>query len=494
MMSDNPVANGHVLSSHAFMSLPIAVYREFQQYLSRSEYNQVLLTSDKKFFQKVVKLQTIKYDINHYYSEVYLKSESFRRDVRSKLQSPKDQLSLRYEDTHFINPAILTDLNSLSLSKIKSGFKLSDLKGIASLTLSDIDFLESCQGITDIKHIKLMNLPNLVDISALKRLATVEIKNCPLVQDILPLKRVEKLTLINCIGVSDVSLLGKIRSLTFISCPNIGDVSCLSYVYDLTIRHCDNIVNASRLTNNTHLSLINNRSPPDLRSFRQVNSLEINFDGLNANVKPLLRCLSLTLIDANFITNLYLLKKLQVLQVESCNIESLTLPANHNIRKITIAYCDHLHDVSFLNSIPFVIIRSCKKITSLNALWSQQQTQQPAIQSITVDTCNNILDFSPLNGISRVKIVSCWGFSNACDVMNVNHLTLSNCANIKDVSVLRNVAVLDLWYCYQVKNIQDLTYNYKITAIKHYKITDFDVLLKWYSYQDIDGVRIFLSK
>ena len=365
---------------------------------------------------------------------------------------------------------------------------MKEVRGISSLALSDVDSIENFSGLMEVKEIKVTNLLNLSDISALKRLESIEITNCPLVKDLHLLKRLQKLVIFNCPQINDVSLLGKVRHLKLLSCANITDVSCLSYVYDLVIQNCDNIMNVSRLTNNSYLSLINNRAPPDLRSFRQIKSLEMNFDGMNANVKPLLRCYYLTLIDANFITNLYLLKNLRILALEYCNLESLTLPMSHQIRRITLSFCDHLEDISFVNTIPIVIIKSCKKITSLNGLHNDE------ITSITIDACDNITDFSPLCHFLNVKLISCWGFCDGHDVMNVQHLTLSNCPNIKDVSMLRNVMILDLWYCYNIRNIQDLTYNYKITAIKHYKITDFDVLKSFYHYEDIDEFRIFLLK
>ena len=77
----------------------------------------------------------------------------------------------------------------------------------------------------------------------------IKLIDCPDVTDVSMLGNVHTLDLIDCDNVTDVSMLGNGHTLNLSGCFNVTDVSMLGNVHTLNLSDCDNVTDVSMLGN-----------------------------------------------------------------------------------------------------------------------------------------------------------------------------------------------------------------------------------------------------
>ncbi|MFA4986414.1 MAG: hypothetical protein WC712_07515 [Candidatus Brocadiia bacterium] len=144
--------------------------------------------------------------------------------------------------------------------------------------------LEGLSGLTAILLLRMMDCPDLKDISAIEGLVSLEslaLSGCPNIASLAPLYSLSSLRRLDVSGATDedfskLSCLAKLMSLTVTSCQGMKDLafcSGLVLLQQLDIQDCPDLAELSGVEKATSLAFITVRNAPLLRSLEPLAGL-----------------------------------------------------------------------------------------------------------------------------------------------------------------------------------------------------------------------------
>ncbi len=183
------------------VNLPDVILKHLQSFLSHGDIH-YFLNSNKSHFSSL-KQETIYFSLNPEKSQEYVKEESFRETILSKVKDGSKQIGL----------------------VIQSNSEMLDLRDIvAHKIVFSISYPHLPNNVPSLEYF----LPNTVqEIPFLPILQDLTLHNCRNIQDFSNLSHLKKLQLFDALQLTDITPLQNIPHLTFTECPNIQDFSVI---------------------------------------------------------------------------------------------------------------------------------------------------------------------------------------------------------------------------------------------------------------------------
>ena len=211
-----------IVNYESILSLSDDIFIEILGFLDGNKgkkFNEInkYLNQIYKLYYKLYTYKNIYIRLNKKYSLKYHEDEEFRTLVRSRVENPRNQLSLSLSNCHNI-----TDVSALGR--------------VHTLDLSNCGNITDVWDLGTVTNLNLSGCTNITDVSNLDGVHTLNLSNCHNITDVYALGwGVHTLNLSGCTNITDVSTLDGVHTLNLSNCHNITDVSALDYVPNLTL-------------------------------------------------------------------------------------------------------------------------------------------------------------------------------------------------------------------------------------------------------------------
>jgi hypothetical protein len=472
--------------------LPTVLFSIVQSYLVEYEYRRLMNTNVSIF--RFVKYETVYYSFTAAVLDVAREKESceflvefFNRNVKNKLK--QIQFCFRVVDSADLLSCI--DLFGGTSSLHFDGTVCCNFNEFPLWYFSNITHLKLCtvEGVgtiparlKNIENLELIDLPNLVDVSALARIPTLQ-----------------RLSIISCPGVSDVSMLGSIphlqlgqnevltdctplqnhRSLCVVSGPlAYGDLSfgVFSSIEKLILQidfACINDNHFESMRNIPHIHLANtdemmkpvvpvslngkyiklsgfDLSEWENQEFPNLEVLNLQFCSLpNFPVTPNLSELYLSFVEHfRFLPFNPKLKKALFHQLSGFDGDLTNLS---HLEKLFLSDLRTIQDISLLKDIKKLKLLNCETFEGSFT----SSTEFNSSQDLVVTDAHKCLDYSPFKNVYRLLLLRS-NIMNCKDICNVKVLIIWDCPEFVDTSALNNVRVLKIFDCLNLVELKNL--------------------------------------
>jgi hypothetical protein len=254
-----------------FPKVPIELFREIQQWLSRKEYFTFLISSNELF--RTVKFETMQVTILKY-AEGYFQTTLH---VSSLVKYPLFQLNLvvdsvRKEIFNFQMRSLDIRYGGYDLDISNWRRKLNQIKHLSfdaySSCFHDSSWIEDnspntvdFNGLPEVIHVRRYK-GKATDFHSFSHLKELDVDSSDRITNVTPLAKLTKLILRDCPNIRDVSPLKNVYDLTLECRSGIEDVTSLTGNRWITISYCANIKNYYSFPNAVHVDLSLPRNGP----------------------------------------------------------------------------------------------------------------------------------------------------------------------------------------------------------------------------------------
>jgi hypothetical protein len=348
--------------------------------------------------------------------------------------------------------SLLSQVHAVEWSVEEINFPLRYFNSVPThsneLTFKKVPKLLRMGGLYSIRHLSLVDLPDLNDVSFFclnnhyHCLEEISIINCPSLRTIEGLETISKILLQDCEGIIDISLLGKskvLKPLEIIHCWYLENIDCLSTcsaLKSLTISNCSRILSVNALTNLTHLQVVHcskistisniaaTLTDIELYTVKLTDPTEFN---LLTNVKKakLAEC-NITSIDT-------LLKSCHSLTLHSCqglreNPFTCLSQLVKSVHSLTLWRCYNIDNVSCLGCIPDLVLAYCSELKNLKGLGAKHGNQR-----VKIIGGSHITSFASLKGIYCIELNDCRYFENGNDLFSSSLVEVPSIPPLSDI-------------------------------------------------------------
>jgi hypothetical protein len=233
---------------------------KYNVFLTEEEYFQLLKTA---VFFSAIGYSISRFNLSEGLTKRFLKDNSFRELISSKIQSVNYQLVLSISGDFLTDP-FPCPTNSEDGKLLFSGTEIVFHSHKSLVQFPSIDL---------VKQLSLHVLPQLLSIKSFTTLSNLTLICCSSFEDVSCFHSLKFLHLLCCHKIKDVSALGNVHCLEIFQCDNISDISKLSNNYSLSIQYLKNLCSvpsiskARKFVTNMSPALTKKISFPNLKQF-----------------------------------------------------------------------------------------------------------------------------------------------------------------------------------------------------------------------------------
>jgi hypothetical protein len=317
---------------------------------------------------------------------------------------------------------------------------------VENLHLIDADKLNITEE-ASFRHVKLKNYETLAHLQSLS------IIWCESITDVSCFRNLTKLTLHRCSNITDVSSLGNVHELELTDCNEVTDVSSLGRVYSLNLSGCQKIRDVSALGNVHILNLDSCSNVIDVSALKNVYELHLTgFKGVS--ISGLQNVVKLFLNHSHKVTDISLLRKVEVLHVECC----YRVSHFHGLDKINeLSVGDHLNEDEMAGILDMKSgIELFERLITFHAfgmiLRLEEEGDDEVNSSSTIITWKHFVQLESLSlnfccfhifpneffeHLTSLSVIDCEGFESLIlDLPSLRELVISGCNALETLHLL----------------------------------------------------------
>lgn len=262
--------------------------------------------------------------------------------------------------------------------------------------LKDQDDLD-LSTLDQVYYLKLRNI-NVTSLSKITSLTVLEVIDCSHISDVSRLGFVQKLLLFNCSGITDVTGLGSVKELSLYQCPNLRHgFTTLTKVRRLCIED-DNLRTTTGFESIQELYLTCRKLQSISSSFHQLRQISLHFCQSIRDVTSLSHVPEVSFTYCDNITNLDCLTHTKRLSITNCTkISQIDLTKLFALTSLHVGYCpiQQLHIPSD-SPLQTLSVTVCSQLRKVDIC--------PILKTVSIYGCATLQDIVIRNRLRSIQI------------------------------------------------------------------------------------------